>query len=197
MKYRVLVLSVLFFSLCLTSCGKKEDELWSPAIDGINWGMSIDEVISVLGQDNVSTEENTNGTDVRTLTKIKTSFGIDMVAVLHFNDTNSVLVNLYFECADDYSEIKAILEEKYKDCDTDYGTNNITWQSETVNELANYGVIIQKYKEYVENNNFDGDEQELEKSFSSLSVYHVNLHDVGILSMFGSTKVSIDMLLDE
>lgn len=163
------VLLMLLFSLLFFSCTKESEDLWAPPIKGLEWGMSFDEVDSVLEIKNAYETYPEMDTLQAVLVhgNYTSIYGVELNDLtLTFMDQSEYiegyggLIRVSAKCkTSDIDTLKNNLNDKlaaYRK--TDNFSNNTRWEAGIVNELPDVEQLQNSYSSAIGNiPNYDDD----------------------------------------
>ena len=129
---------------------------WAPPVQGLRWGMSVEEAVEAIGCESYESSENGDLLSIMLPDSVSTSYGVDLSKVtLGFATTdsgipgNDGLVTVNAICAPEEIEtLKTALDATYADYrKTDDFTEPSRWESEAMYELENASELEQALRE--------------------------------------------------
>jgi hypothetical protein len=196
MKKTLYLLVILCTILIIVSCTKAEDTDWSPPIDGLTWGMSIDDVKSFFSNEDFEISKHDSITYM-SIPEYNTNYKIPMNITLSF-DADMKFFQFTGICAEnDIPLLKKQLQEKYKDfLSLQQLSNGTQWDSSLVVDQKNINNIMLKFEE-----KFDQlpEYESMRIGFEQSPLVSCKFIDTGIhkgtLNISANSLVKVDSLL--
>lgn len=125
-------------------------EKWAPPLEGLRWGMTVDEAVAALGCETYETNESDKLLSILLPDGLPSPYGVELTNItLGFSTDdggipgNDGLVTVNAVCAAEETEtLKAALDETYADYrKTDDAAVPIRWESEALRELDNAAAL--------------------------------------------------------
>lgn len=204
----------LVFSLSACSSEKTVESDWDIPIEDIEWGMTAEEVASILNLDSYELVASESNDTIRTLYisgDINSILDVTLSSVeFIFEDSNQYidgytgLTSFVAACnEDDKDTVKDCFTELYGDCPKDETAMfSYTWSSNSVETLENSDAVIAQLEESFREKGID--ENYIEtflvsyKNESLVTIYFSDRdNETGIIVMNASNKVLSQVLLEK